>query len=98
MSNISPLFVLFTFWISNSMSFTKIIPLNELENREQYKPEMLNENLMFGTPDEIIKKLKLYEKLGVDEFIYYATFGLGHEEQQKSIDLFIEEVMPEFLY
>ena len=27
MSNISPLFVLFTFWISNSMSFTKIIPL-----------------------------------------------------------------------
>ena len=77
--------------------FTKIIPLNELENREQYKPEMLNENLMFGTPDEIIKKLKLYEKLGVDEFIYYATFGLGHEEQQKSIDLFIEEVMPEFL-
>ena len=50
--------------------FTKIIPLNELENREQYKPEMLNENLMFGTPDEIIKKLKLYEKLGIDEMIY----------------------------
>ena len=77
--------------------FTKIIPLNELENREQYKPEMLKQNLMFGTPDEVIKKLKLYEKLGVNEFVYYATFGLGLREQQKSIDLFINEVMPEFL-
>ena len=51
---------------------------------------------MFGTPEEIIKKLKLYEKLGVDEFIYYATFGLGQKEQKISLDLFINEVMPEF--
>jgi len=76
--------------------FTKVIPLNELENREQYNPEMLDENLMFGTPDEIIKKLKLYEELGVDEFIYYATFGLGHKEQIRSMELFINEVMPAF--
>ena len=77
--------------------FTKIIPLNELEGREQYKPEMLKQNLMFGTPDEVIEKLKLYEALGVDEFIYYATFGLGHKEQKRSLDLFINKVMPEFL-
>ena len=76
--------------------FTKVIPLAELEDREQYNPEMLRQNLMFGTPDEIIKKLKIYEELGVDEFIYYATFGLGQKEQKKSIDLFINEVMPEF--
>jgi len=76
--------------------FTKVIPLEELEDREQYNPEMLRQNLMFGTPEEIIKKLKLYEKLGVDEFIYYATFGLGQKEQKISLDLFINEVMPEF--
>ena len=52
---------------------------------------------MFGTPDEVIEKLKLYEALGVDEFIYYATFGLGHKEQKRSLDLFINKVMPEFL-
>ena len=44
----------------------------------------------------IIKKLKLYQDLGVDEFIYYASMGLGHKEQKKSLKLFIEEVMPEF--
>ena len=71
----------------------------ENSNLEQivYKPEMLKQNLMFGTPDEVIEKLKLYEALGVDEFIYYATFGLGHKEQKRSLDLFINKVMPEFL-
>ena len=76
--------------------FTKQIPLNELEGREQYDPNMLTKNLLFGTPDEIIEKLKLYQNLGVDEFIYYASMGLGHKEQKKSLKLFIEEVMPEF--
>ena len=36
---------------------------------------MLEENLLFGTPDEVIKKLKRYEDLGVDNFIYYASMG-----------------------
>ena len=76
--------------------FTKQIPLNELEGREQYDPNMLTKNLLFGTPEEIIEKLKLYQNLGVDEFIYYASMGLGHKEQKKSLKLFIEEVMPEF--
>ena len=76
--------------------FTKQIPLNELEGREQYDPDMLTKNLLFGTPEEIIEKLKLYQNLGVDEFIYYASMGLGHKEQKKSLKLFIEEVMPEF--
>ena len=76
--------------------FTKLIELKDLENREQYNPEMLRSNLMFGTPDQVIEKLHLYKKLGVDEFIYYATFGLGLKEQKKSLKLFINEVMPEF--
>ena len=75
---------------------TKLIELKDLENREQYNPEMLRSNLMFGTPDQVIEKLKLYQNIGVDEFIYYATFGLGLKEQKKSLELFINEVMPEF--
>ena len=76
--------------------FPREIPLNELEGREQYDPKMLQENLMFGTPDECIAKLKLYEALGVDQFTYYASMGLGHKEQKRSLELFINEVMPEF--
>ncbi|MGB2318779.1 MAG: LLM class flavin-dependent oxidoreductase, partial [Candidatus Puniceispirillum sp.] len=46
--------------------FPKQIPLDELENRDEYNADMLQENLMFGTPEEVINKLKRYEALGVD--------------------------------
>ena len=76
--------------------FPKEIPLNELQGREQYQPEMLEENLMFGTPDKVIEKLKIYDELGVDEFIYYASMGLSHEAQKRSMQLFCDEVIPAF--
>ncbi len=76
--------------------FPAQIPLAELEGREQYDPAMLEENLLFGTPDVVIEKLKKYEALGVDEFIYYASMGLVLEAQKRSMKLFCEEVMPAF--
>ena len=76
--------------------FPKSIPFDQLGNRAEYDPEMIRRNLMFGTPDEVIAKLKLYEALGVDEFIYYASLGLGHAEQKRSMELFCKEVMPAF--
>jgi alkanesulfonate monooxygenase SsuD/methylene tetrahydromethanopterin reductase-like flavin-dependent oxidoreductase (luciferase family) len=76
--------------------FPKQIPFEDLGNRAEYDPKMLHENLMFGTPDEVIAKLKLYEALGVDEFIYYASLGLGLPEQKRSLELFCSEVIPAF--
>ncbi len=76
--------------------FPKAIPFDQLGNRAEYDPEMLSRNLMFGTPDEVIAKLKLYEALGVDAFIYYASLGLGLAEQKRSLELFCKEVIPAF--
>jgi alkanesulfonate monooxygenase SsuD/methylene tetrahydromethanopterin reductase-like flavin-dependent oxidoreductase (luciferase family) len=76
--------------------FPKRIPLEELTDREQYNADMLEENLMFGSPERVIEKLKRYEALGVDDFIYYASMGLGHREQKHSMELFCNEVMPAF--
>lgn len=76
--------------------FPKAVDLGEIANREEYDPRMLRENLMFGTPDEVIAKLRLYEELGVDQFTYYASLGLGLAEQKRSLELFINEVMPAF--
>jgi flavin-dependent trigonelline monooxygenase, oxygenase component len=76
--------------------FPKSIPLDQLVGRAEYDPEMLSRNLMFGTPEQVIAKLKLYEALGVDEFIYYASLGLGHAEQKRSMELFCKEVIPAF--
>ena len=76
--------------------FPKRIPLDELTDREQYNADMLEENLMFGSPEEVITKLKRYEALGVDDFIYYASMGLGQKEQKRSLELFCAEVLPAF--
>jgi len=76
--------------------FPERIALEALEGREQFDPEMLEQNLMFGAPDEVIEKLKRYEALGVDAFIYYASMGLGHAEQKRSMELFCSEVIPAF--
>jgi len=76
--------------------FPKEIPLEELEGREQYDPTMLEENLMFGSPDTVIEKLRIYERLGVDEYIYYASMGLDMAAQKRSLQLFCDEVIPAF--
>ena len=79
-----------------SNGFPKEIPLETLKNRAEFDSEMLQENLMFGIPETIISKIKRYEAMGVDEFIYYASMGLGLKEQKKSLELFCSEVMPAF--
>ena len=77
-----------------SNGFPKQIPLAELANRDEYNADMLEENLLFGTPDQVIGKLKRYQDLGVEDFIYYASMGLGMDAQKKSLKLFCDEVMP----
>jgi len=76
--------------------FPEGIDLTAVESRDEFQPEVLRENLIFGTPDEVIAKLKRYQDLGVDQFTYSASYGLGLAEQKRSLELFINEVMPAF--
>ncbi|MFL2787568.1 MAG: hypothetical protein ACJZ8U_01290 [Paracoccaceae bacterium] len=39
-------------------AFPKQIPLDELQGRKEYDANMLEENLMFGSPETVIEKLK----------------------------------------
>ena len=76
--------------------FPKGIALVQVGHRAEYDTEMLHRNLMFGTPDQVIEKLRQYERLGVDSFLYYASMGLGLAAQKRSLELFCQEVMPAF--
>ena len=76
--------------------FPQDIDAELLENQAEYVPETLLQNLIFGTPEEAIAKLKPYEALGVDYFCYCASFGVPMAEQKSSLRLFIDEVMPAF--
>jgi len=76
--------------------FPENVPLSELDGNVRVDPDMLEENLMFGDPDTVIAKLRAYEALGVDAFIYYASMGLDRDVQKRSLQLFIDRVMPAF--
>ena len=76
--------------------FPSKVPLESLEGNVRVDPEMLAANLAFGSPEEVTDKLKQYEALGVDAFIYYASMGLDMAQQKRSLQYFIDEVMPAF--
>ena len=76
--------------------FPEPVPVEELDGNMRYDPNTLEENLMFGTPDQVIDKLGAYQDLGVDAFIYYASMGLDMAQQKRSLTTFIDRVMPQF--
>jgi flavin-dependent trigonelline monooxygenase, oxygenase component len=51
---------------------------------------------MIGTPDEVIERLRHYEELEITAFSIWSDNSLNHEEKERSIELFIEHVVPAF--
>lgn len=76
--------------------FPEPAPLDAIANRSDYEPGFVRANMMFGTPDEVTAKLKLYEALGIDLFCLGVSFGLPFDVARRSLELFITRVMPQF--
>ncbi len=76
--------------------FAEGIDLATLKSREEFDSEAILENLIFGTPEQVIGKLCRYQDAGIDQFIYNSSYGLGIAHQKKSLKLFVDEVMPAF--
>ncbi|WP_428773938.1 LLM class flavin-dependent oxidoreductase [Vibrio sp.] len=89
---------MFMAWARNNQT-----PENGFVNRlssedlgESFSKEELRNNLAVGTPEEIVKRLKYYETLGVSQYSYWADNSLSFEEKKKSLQLFIDRVIPAF--
>ncbi|PTM96130.1 LLM class flavin-dependent oxidoreductase [Mycoplana dimorpha] len=76
--------------------FPEPVDYSVVANKSDYAPESLLKNMMFGTPDEVIRKLRAYEALGIDYFLYGASFGQDYETMKRSLQLFTRHVMPAF--
>jgi len=76
--------------------FPEQVDLESIAGEDRFNREELQKNLMFGTPDEVISKLEQYKAIGVDDFIYNASYGLDRERQKSSLKLFCREVAPAF--
>jgi alkanesulfonate monooxygenase SsuD/methylene tetrahydromethanopterin reductase-like flavin-dependent oxidoreductase (luciferase family) len=74
--------------------FPEEVPLAELEGNARVDLPMLEQNLAFGDPAQVAAKVALYRDLGVDAFVYYASMGMDMEGQKRSLQLFIDKVIP----
>ena len=63
---------------------------------EGFSKEVLRNNLAVGTPEEVVARLKYYETLGVSQYSYWADNSLSFEQKKKSLQLFIDKVIPQF--
>jgi len=76
--------------------FPEAVPYELVRNKDNYNPENVRKNLMFGTPDEVIQKLMDYKAAGVDQYCLGLSFNQPIELQRQTLRLFIDEVMPAF--
>lgn len=76
--------------------FPEAVPYEDVANRDEYDPETIRRNQMIGTPDEIIPRIQRYADWGVDQYCFHIDGGMPHAEKKRSLELFIDEVMPAF--
>ncbi|RUZ11295.1 LLM class flavin-dependent oxidoreductase, partial [Mesorhizobium sp. M7A.F.Ca.US.007.01.2.1] len=70
---------------------------DEIAAMPQYAPDKIRQNLVIGEADKVIARLKTYEALGYNQYSIWIDSGLSHEHKKKSLQLFIDRVMPAFL-
>ncbi|WP_279027445.1 LLM class flavin-dependent oxidoreductase [Gibbsiella quercinecans] len=71
-------------------------PPEKFADRPEFQLENLRANMLIGTPQQIIDRLKNYQALGVDEFSFWSDNSLPFAEKKKSLALFIKHVIPAF--
>lgn len=90
----------FDAWFGNAEvpvnGFLAPSPESKFAERPEFELESIHKSSMVGTPAEIIERIRHYEALGVDEYSFWCDNSLSYEEKKKSLELFIQEVVPAF--
>lgn len=87
-------------WFKNERPVTQgiIQPLSdeEIAANEMFAPEKMLANNVVGTPETVTERLKAYERLGFDQYAFWIDNGMSFDRKRRSLQLFIDRVMPEF--
>ena len=76
--------------------FPEPVDFATVANRGEYQPEALCENMLFGTPEEIIAKLIRYREAGIGHVLLGMNYGLPPRVACRSLELLAEVVIPHF--
>ncbi|MFK5996712.1 MAG: LLM class flavin-dependent oxidoreductase [Rhodobacterales bacterium] len=74
----------------------KELSSDEMAAIEMFSPENMRKNNVVGTPDQVTARIKTYQAMGYDEYSYWIDSGASFADKKRSLNLFIEEVMPNF--
>ncbi len=98
--DLSRFYGLFATWFRNEkpirQGFIEPPGEEELAAMQMYAPAVLREALVIGTPDTVIERLRRYEAMGYDQYSFWIDNGMPFETKRKSLQLFIDKVMPAF--
>ena len=97
---ISRFYCYFGAWFKNErpihQGLIQTLTEEEMAKIDMYAPEKMLENMPIETPEQVIKKLKVYEELGYDEFAFWIDSSMSYEQKRASLRRFIDDVMPAF--
>lgn len=87
-------------WFMNkrdtSQGLIETLSDQEIADHPFYSPEAIERDLVVGTSDQVIARLKSYEALGFDEFSFWIDSSMSFERKKASLQRFMDDVMPAF--
>ncbi len=87
-------------WFKNErpirQGLIETLSAEDIAANKTLSPEVMRTNLPVGTADEVIRRLKVYEDLGYDEYSLWIDSGMSFERKKASLERFIADVMPAF--
>jgi flavin-dependent trigonelline monooxygenase, oxygenase component len=87
-------------WFKNEkpirQGLIETLSTEDMAANQNLSPEVMGTNLPVGTADEVIRRLKVYEDLGYDEYSLWIDSGMTFERKKASLERFIADVMPAF--
>ncbi|MES0828258.1 LLM class flavin-dependent oxidoreductase [Ruegeria sp. SCP11] len=87
-------------WFMNKRDISQglIEPLSDedIAAHPFYTPENMERDLVIGTVDTVIDRLRSYEALGYDEYSFWIDSSMPFERKKASLERFIKDVMPAF--
>jgi len=76
--------------------FPEPVDYEEIAGQPDNQPDVMLDRMVFGTPEQVVEKLRLYERAGVDQFCYNAMPAIPFDFARRSLEMFITDVMPHF--
>jgi alkanesulfonate monooxygenase SsuD/methylene tetrahydromethanopterin reductase-like flavin-dependent oxidoreductase (luciferase family) len=87
-------------WFKNERTITQglIEPLTDqdIASHPFYSPEAMERDLVIGTTDVVIDRVRKCEALGFDEYSFWIDSSMSFERKKASLERFIKDVMPAF--